>query len=189
MGKMWINLPMVLAEVEVMNDRMFAFDPQFIQDVLIMGVNLFILFFALSYLLFDPVKKTLNARRERIASDLSTAKQEKEEAFAVKQDYEAKLVNIHQEAEEILSAARKKALKQEEEIIARAKTEANLVMARANTEIELEKKKAVDDMKQEMITIASLMAGKVVSASMDAKVQDQLVNEALSEIGDKTWQS
>ena len=187
MGKMWINLPMVLAEVEVMNDRMFAFDLQFIQDVLIMGVNLFILFFALSYLLFDPVKKTLNARRERIASDLSTAKQEKEEAIALK--HEANLVNIHQEAEEILSAARKKALKQEEEIIARAKTEANLVMARANTEIELEKKKAVDDMKQEMITIASLMAGKVVSASMDAKVQDQLVNEALSEIGDKTWQS
>jgi len=40
-----------------------------------------------------------------------------------------------------------------------------------------------------MITIASLMAGKVVSGSMNAKIQDQLVDEALNEIGDKTWQS
>lgn len=188
MGKMWIELPMVLAETETMT-RMFAFDLQFIQDALIMGVNLFILFFALSYLLFNPVKKVMNDRRERIASDISTAKKEKEDAIALKQDYEAKLVNINQEAEEILSAARKKALKQEEEILARAKAEANLVMARANTEIELEKKKAVDDMKQEMITIASLMAGKVVSASMNTEIQDTLVDEALSEIGEQTWQS
>lgn len=189
MGKMWMNLPMVLAEAELMTDRMFALDLQFLQDVVIMGVNLFILFFALSYLLFDPVKKTLNARRERIASDLTTAKQEKEDAIALKQDYEARLVNINQEAEEILSAARKKALKQEEEIVARAKAEAALVMSRADADIELEKKKAVDDMKQEMITIASLMAGKVVSGSMSVNIQDQLVDETLNEMGDETWQS
>lgn len=189
MGKMWMNLPMVLAETELLTDRMFALDLQFLQDVVIMGINLFILFFALSYLLFNPVKKTLDARRERIASDLSTASKEKEDAIALKQDYEARLVNIDQEAEQILSAARKKALKQEEEILARAKAEAALVMARADAEIELEKKKAVDDMKQEMITVASLMAGKVVSASMNAEIQDTLVDEALSEIGEKTWQS
>lgn len=172
-----------------MLDRLFAFDAQFIQDAIIMAINLFILFFALSYLVFNPVRNVMNKRRERIASDLSTAKQEKEDAIALKQDYEAKLTNINQEAEEILSAARKKALKQEEEILARAKAEAAVVMARANTEIELEKKKAVDGMKQEMITIASMMAGKVVSASMNTEIQDKLVEETLSEMGDGTWQS
>lgn len=172
-----------------MLDRLFAFDAQFIQDVIIMAINLFILFFALSYLIFNPVRTVMNKRRERIASDISTAKQEKEDAIALKTDYENKLTNINQEAEEILSAARKKALKQEEEIIARAKAEAAVVMARANTEIELEKKKAVDGMKQEMITIASMMAGKVVSASMNTEIQDALVEETLSEIGDETWRS
>ena len=172
-----------------MLDRLFAFDAQFIQDVIIMGINLFILFFALSYLIFNPARDVMNKRRERIASDIETAKKEKEDAIALKTDYEGKLININQEAEDILNAARKKALKQEEEILARAKAEAALVMARANTEIELEKKKAVDGMKQEMITIASMMAGKVVSASMNAQIQDELVNETLNEIGNETWQS
>lgn len=172
-----------------MLDRLFAFDAQFIQDVIIMAINLFILFFALSYLVFNPVRTVMNKRRERIASDLETAKREKEDAIALKANYQDKLININQEAEEILSAARKRALKQEEEILARAKAEAAIVMARANTEIELEKKKAVDGMKQEMITIASLMAGKVVSASMNTEIQDKLVDETLSEMGEKTWQS
>lgn len=172
-----------------MLDRLFAFDAQFIQDVIIMGINLFILFFALSYLIFNPARNVMNKRRERIASDIETAKKEKEDAIALKTDYEDKLININQEAEDILNAARKKALKQEEEILARAKAEAALVMARANTEIELEKKKAVDGMKQEMITIASMMAGKVVSASMNAQIQDELVDETLNEIGNETWQN
>ncbi len=172
-----------------MLDRLFAFDAQFIQDAIIMAINLFILFFALSYLVFNPVRNVLNKRRERIASDIETAKQEKEDAIALKQNYEEKLTNINQEAEEILSAARKRALKQEEEILARAKAEAAVVMARANTEIELEKRKAIDGMKQEMITIASMMAGKVVSASMNTEIQDKLVEETLSEMGDETWQS
>ncbi len=172
-----------------MLDRLFAFDAQFIQDVIIMGINLFILFFALSYLIFNPARDVMNKRRERIASDIETAKKEKEDAIALKTDYEGKLININQEAEDILNAARKKALKQEEEILARAKAEAALVMARANTEIELEKKKAVDGMKQEMITIASMMAGKVVSASMNAQIQDELVDETLNEIGNETWQN
>ena len=172
-----------------MLDRLFGLDAQFIQDVIIMGINLFSLFVALSYLLFNPVKNVLKQRQERIASDIETARKEKEDAVAMKQEYEAKLANIQQEAEEILSVSRKKALKQEEEIVARAKQEAAVVMARANNEIELEKKKAVDDMKQEMISIASLMAGKVVSASMNTEIQDTLVDEALNEIGEQTWQS
>ena len=56
-------------------------------------------------------------------------------------------------------------------------------------EIELEKKKALDDMKQEMISIASMMAGKIVSVSMDQTAQDALIEETLKEMGESTWQS
>ena len=60
---------------------------------------------------------------------------------------------------------------------------------RAQAQIELDKKKAADDMKKEMISIASLMAGKVVAASIDTSVQESLMEETLKEIGDDTWQS
>ena len=71
----------------------------------------------------------------------------------------------------------------------RAKEEAAAILDRARTEAELEKQKMSDDVKKEMVSIASLMAGKVVSASIDTTVQNQLIDETLKEMGDKTWLS
>ena len=63
------------------------------------------------------------------------------------------------------------------------------IIKRANEEAELSKKRAMDEVKQEMITVASMMAAKVVAANIDATVQDTLVEETLKEMGDSTWQS
>lgn len=170
-------------------ERLINFDPQLINDVLITGVNIFILFFAMSYFLFNPARDFLEKRRQRIASDLETAKSSREGAVALKAEYEAKLKAVDKEAEEILAEARKKAKKQEADIIAEAKEEAARIVERANREIDLEKKKALEDVKTEIVSIAALMAQKAVAASMDVKIQDTLVEETLKEMGESTWQS
>ena len=54
---------------------------------------------------------------------------------------------------------------------------------------ELEKKRVMDEVKQEMVAIASLMAEKVVKGNIDTTIQDSLIDETLKEIGDATWQS
>ena len=131
----------------------------------------------------------LEKRKQRVADDQETAKREKEEAIAFKEEYDQKLKQVDKEAEAILSAARKKAMQNEAKIIAEAKEEAARIIARANAEIELEKKRALDDMKQEMITIASMMAEKVVAASIDTNVQESLIDETLKEMGEGTWLS
>ena len=64
-----------------------------------------------------------------------------------------------------------------------------LIKDRSRADIALERKKAMDEMKKEMISVASLMAGKVVSAQINTEVQDTLVEETLKEIGEDTWQS
>ena len=97
------------------------------------------------------------------------------------------MINI--EAEAILSDARKRALENENKIVAQAKDEAARIIDRARVEAELEKQKAADDVKREMVVLASIMAGKVVKASIDTTVQESLVNETLKEIGESTWQS
>ncbi len=109
--------------------------------------------------------------------------------MALKAEYDAKLKNIEKEAEEILSEARQKALKNEARIVEEAKEEASRIIKRANEEAILEKKRAMDEMKQEVIGIASMMAQKVVSASIDTTIQDTLVEETLKEMGDSTWQN
>ena len=107
----------------------------------------------------------------------------------MKQEYEARLTDIHKEEEQILSQARRQAKLQEAEIISAAREEAVLIKDRARADIALERKKAMDEMKKEMISVASLMAGKVVSAQINTEVQDTLVEETLKEIGEDTWQS
>jgi len=170
-------------------ERLFSLDAQFLFDAVVLALSMLVLFSLLSYLLFNPVRDMLEKRKQRVFDEQETAKRERQEATIYKEEYEQKLKEIKKEAEEILSEARKKAMKNEAKIVAEAKEEAARIMERANAEIELEKKHALDDMKQEMIAIATMMAQKVVTASIDTKVQEGLIEETLKEMGEQTWQS
>lgn len=170
-------------------DRLIGFDPQLLNDAVLAGINIFILFFALSYLLFNPARAFLEKRRQKIADELNQAAQDQKDAAEMKAEYEAKLKAVNKEADAILEEARRKAKRREAEIIDEARAEAARIVERAGKEIELERKKALDEMKQEVVSIASLMAGKVVAASIDTKVQDALIEETLKEMGEDTWQS
>ena len=170
-------------------ERLFTLDAQFLFDAVVLALSMLVLFTALSYLLFNPVRDMLEKRRQRVVDDQETAKREKAEAIAFKEEYDLKLKQVDKEAEAILSEARKKAKQNEMKIVAEAIEEAARIIARANAEIELEKKRALDGLKQEMITIAAMMAEKVVAASIDTIVQESLIDETLKEMGEGTWQS
>lgn len=172
-----------------MDSYLFDLTPQLLHDAVLSMIAVFTLFLVASYLLFNPVRELMKKRRERIKEELDDAKSNQEAAQALRTEYEEKLKNVEKEAEEILSAARKKALENEARIVADAKEEALRIKERAHAEAELEKKKAADDVKREMISIASIMAGKVVAASINTEIQSGLVEETLKEIGDTTWLS
>lgn len=169
--------------------RFFGLDFQLINDSILVAIAVFVLFTVASYNLFNPVRKVLENRAQRIKDDIENAKKEKEDAVSFKSEYDTKLKNIEKEAELILSEARKAAMKNENKIIAEAKEEASRIITRANEEAILEKKRAMDEIKQEIISVASVMAGKVVAASIDTKIQDGLLEETLKEMGEQTWLS
>ncbi len=168
---------------------LFNLDAQLLFDTILLAIAVFFLVIIMSNLLFNPARKLLKDRQERIQNDINDAIEDKESAAALKAEYEGKLKEIDKEAEVILSEARQKALKNEAKIIDDAKAEASRIIKRAQEEALLEKKHAMDDMKQEMVAIASLMAEKVVAASIDTTIQDTLVEETLKEMGDSTWLS
>ncbi len=172
-----------------MEPRIFDLDLQLLADATLMIIAVFVLFLVASYFLFNPVREMLAKRQAKIKNELDSAAKDKEDASVLKKQYEEKLSNIDREAEEILSDARKRALENENKIVAEAKAEAARIIDRAKVEAELEKQKAADDVKREMVVLASIMAGKVVKASIDTTVQESLVNETLKEIGESTWQS
>lgn len=172
-----------------MEPRLFDLDLQLLADATLMIIAVFVLFLVASYFLFNPVREMLAKRQAKIKNELDDAAKDKEEAASLREQYEEKLKNIDHEAEEILSDARKRALENENKIVAEAKEEAARIIDRARVEAELEKQKAADDVKREMVVLASMLAGKVVKASIDTTIQESLVNETLKEIGESTWQS
>ena len=178
-----------LMVLTTMEPRLFNLDFQLLADAVLTMIAVFVLFFALSYLLFNPARKMLTSRQEKIKDELDSAASDMEKAQALREEYEAKLKNADKEVQEILSEARKKALANENQIVAEAKEEAARIIERAKVEAELEKKKMADDVKKEMISVASVIAGKVVSASIDTNIQNSLIEETLKEIGDSTWLS
>lgn len=170
-------------------ERLFQLDAQLVHDTVLLAISVFALFALLSYLLFNPARDFLRKRQEHIRDELDTARQEKEEAWNLKGQYEARLGEADKEAQLLLSDARKKALHSEEQILEEARAEAERRVARADAQIQQDKRSAADEIKREMIQMASMMARKAVSASMTAKLQDALLEDALKEIGEQTWQN
>lgn len=172
-----------------LGDYIFGLDPQLLVDSAITILAMFFVFLLLSYLLFNPARNLMEKRHEGIREQMETAAREKQDAIQFKAEYDEKIKNVQKETDEILSEARKKALKKESVMLEEAREEAAQIVARANREVELEKSKVKDEMKQEIINVATAMAGKIVASSLDESKQSQLLADTLEEMGDETWLS
>ena len=122
---------------------------------------------------------------QQIDSLLLTLQDVLRDKFALESEIEALHLNLSTQKEELAEANRK--YLELNEKYNKAKEEAARIMDHARVEAQLEKQKLSDEVKQEIISVASIMAGKVVSASIDTTVQNQLIDETLKEMGDKTW--
>ena len=172
-----------------LGDYIFGLAPQLLVDSAITILAMFFVFLLLSYLLFNPARNLMEKRQEGIREQMETAAREKQDAIQFKAEYDEKIKNVQKETDEILSEARKKALKKESVMLEEAREEAAQIVARANREVELEKSKVKDEMKQEIINVATAMAGKIVASSLDESKQSQLLADTLEEMGDETWLS
>lgn len=168
--------------------RIIGFDAQLIFDSLITAVNILILYAFLSYLLYNPVRKALSSRTEKIKKEIDDANNQLETANRLKDEYEKKLQDAKLEAESIKENARKNAKIEADEIVSNSKQEATVIKERTEKSIELEKQKAMEDLKNEVVNIASLLATKIVKKTIDKDQADRLFDETLAEIGASTWQ-
>lgn len=169
--------------------RLFNLDFQLLHDSALLAISVFFLCMLLSYLLFNPARKLLADRAERIAGELASAASDQKAAAAMKAEYEQKLASADKEIDALMADARKRALASEADIIDEAKKEASRIIAHAKEEARLEQVRAADEVKQQMIAVAALMAQRVVSEQIDTSIQEKLVDDTIKELGAVTWQS
>ncbi len=170
-------------------DRMLGFDSQFLITLGYQLLNVVIITGVLSYFLYEPVKKFLRERQEKIEKQISDAENTEKEAIKLKGEYEQKLSKINVEKSEILEEARKRASQMEAEIIAKAKEEAKKIKDRAMLDIEREEEKARDDMRKQIIELSTSMASRYVETSIDDETQNKLLDEVILGLGEVKWQA
>ena len=115
----------------------------------------------------------------------SDAENAKNSANEMKAEYEEKIASADAESEEILRRAVRRAELREEEILKEADKKAARVMERAEEQIELEKKRAINDVKDEVSGIALGIAEAVIERDIDKKDHDSLIDEFIGKLGEK----
>lgn len=168
-------------------DRLFALDSGMVTQAIFVIISTLVLFILLGYLLFEPVKQVLAKRSEKIKGDIKQASDIKQTAIELQELYEAKLKDVDKEAEAILTDSRRKALDHEKEIVTRAQNEAERILARGRLEIQREKEQAKDDMRKEIIAVATIMASKFVETAIDEDKKAALIVETIDNMGENTW--
>ncbi|MFA5658764.1 MAG: F0F1 ATP synthase subunit B [Oscillospiraceae bacterium] len=147
-------------------------------------LNTLILFFILKKLLFERVNKMLESRQNDVDKTIEEASNANESANKLKEEYSQKLSEAKEESSEIIKTATKKAQSRYEEIVVDAKKEASSVLDKANSEIEREKKRAVNQIKDEITDMAFMVASKVIEKEIDKKDNERLIDDFISNVGE-----
>ena len=145
--------------------------------------NLLILYLFLKKLLFKPVKNMIDSRQKEIDDMYSDADCSREAASVLKSEYEHKLEKANEESEQILKSAVRKAQLREEEIIAEANGKAARILERAEEQVELEKKKAINDIKDQVSGMAISIAAAVIERDVKADEHEKLIDDFISNMG------
>ena len=146
-------------------------------------INLLILYIFLKKLLFVPIKNMIDSRQKEIDDMYSEAEENKTLAEDLKKEYTEKLGAAEEASAEIVKEASRRAELRAEEIIKEANEEASATLRRAEEQIALEKKQAMNDMKNEVSDMALSIAAAVIGRDVDEKEHHDLIDEFIDNIG------
>ena len=148
-------------------------------------LNTLTIYFVAKKFLFGPVMKIITDRQQEIDNLYSDAGSAKDEAEALRTEYQRKLSDAQSTSERLVKEAMARGQAREEEIIRKANAEAAAIMDKASADIAQEKKKALNAAKNEISDLALAIAGKVVGRELNAADQAGLVDSFIDGLGDQ----
>lgn len=147
-------------------------------------LNTITMFLVLKRFLFKPVLKMIQDRQDEIDNIYEEADKAKSSADALEAEYRQKLEVAAETGDRIVKEAMARGQSREEEIIRKANLEASAIMDKAAADIAQEKKKAVNDAKDEISEMAMAIAEKVVGRQLNKEDQNKLFDEFINELGE-----
>ena len=146
--------------------------------------NLMIQLVIFKKFLLKPIKQVIADRKAKADSEIADAQKLRTEAEAMKAEYEQNLQNARTEANQIVAAAQKTATARSEEIVGEARAQAAALKQKAEADIAQERKKAVNEVKDEIGGIAMEIPSKVVEREISEKDHKDLIDEFIKNVGE-----
>ena len=146
--------------------------------------NLMIQLVIFKKLLLNPVKKVIAERKAKADSQIADAQKLRTEAEAMKAEYEQNLQNARTEANQIVAAAQTTATARSEELLGEARAQAAALKQKAEADIAQERKKAVNEVKDEIGGMAMEIASKVVEREIREADHKDLIDEFIKNVGE-----
>ena len=146
--------------------------------------NLFIQMYLIKRFLFKPVNEMLEKRRALADAQIREAEQAKADADAIKTEYEQNMKEAKEKANEILTTAQRTAALQSEEVLKEAASQAAVLKSKAESDIAQEKRKAVNEIKDEIGGMAVEIAGKVIEREISEEDHTKLIDEFIANVGE-----
>ncbi|MBR3367908.1 MAG: F0F1 ATP synthase subunit B [Lachnospiraceae bacterium] len=147
-------------------------------------LNLFIQMYLIKRFLFKPINEILQKRRELADQEIRQARDAKAEADSLKEQYESGLAQARDEAAQIVQSAQKEAERKADETVREAQKQAVGIRARAEADIEQERKKAINEVKDEIGGLAMDIAGKVMEREISEEDHRRLIDDFIQKVGE-----
>lgn len=161
---------------------MLEFEPSTIVFTII---NLLVLYVILRKFLFGRVNAVLEQRAAQVKDELDSAERSNRQAEELRDEYEAKLTDAHQEAARIVAEAQNRGQRVYEAKLADAEADTKRLHSEAQAQIATERENMLRGAREEVASLALLAAAKVAQKSMDSADDRELVESFLSEVGEQ----
>ncbi|AKL93733.1 F-type ATP synthase subunit B [Clostridium aceticum] len=152
-------------------------------------VNTLIIFLVLRRFLFKPTTEFMENRTKSIEDAIEEATTKNKEAEEIKAQYEVKLDNIKDERNQIIKEATKRADEKGDEIIKAAQAEAQKIIEKGQQDIQREKQKTLNELKDQISTLAIMAASKVIEEELNEKAHKKMIEQFIKEVGETQWQN
>lgn len=147
-------------------------------------INFLIFFFVVRHFFYGKIKAVIAKRQDGITAEIVGAAEKNASAGELIVKYEGLIADIKSREREIIRDANAEGQVQRLEILEKAHSESKVIMEKTMAEVELEKRKAMNEVKSNIVDLSLFAAEKIIHKSLDQKQHEAMILDFIDKVGE-----
>ncbi|MDT2780430.1 F0F1 ATP synthase subunit B [Vagococcus fluvialis] len=154
-----------------------------LSTILFVTVSFLVLLLALKKFAWGPVVDMMQAREDKIASDIDNAEKSKIEADKLGKQREMELKQSRTEAQGIIAQAKETAENNAHAILLEAEEHATRIKKQAHEDLRIERERMIDEARKEVADLSVEIASKILKKELSASTHQELIQSSIEKLG------